>query len=1123
MSNLTIINTAFFVKSIFFLILISLFSCDKKIKKTTIKVDVKKLFITVLPKDSGVDFQNSLIESPDANYFQYNYMYIGAGVATADFNNDGLVDIFFSSNTSDNKLYINKGNFKFEDISKKAGIIKRPGFDTGVTIADVNNDGYLDIYLSRGGWIDENHQFANMLYINNGDLTFTEKAKELGLDDENRTINAIFFDYDNDNDLDVFVSNAGDIINRSQTDIIDLLALQKDPKTITLKGSDRLYNNDGTGHFTDVSIKSGILPETGFGLNPQVADLNNDGFLDIYVNNDFNIPDYVYLNNGNSTFSEGRDKVMKHMAFNTMGGDVADINNDGLLDLMTLDMNPEDYIRSKTTMGMTSIENFESMTKSGYHYQYMHNMLQVNNGNGTFSEISKMAGIGDTDWSWSLLSADFDLDGHNDIFVTNGVFRDVIDRDSNNKILATLRAKGRKPTKEDFFEYAKMLPQQKLTNYFFKNNSDLTFKNTSDEWNSGKPTFSNGAAYADLDNDGDLDLIVNNINEPATILKNNAREIENGNFLQFSLNGPSNNKFGVGTIVNLYMNDGAIQTRQLINTRGFLSAVSNKLHFGIHKDAKVLKAEVVWQDGKRQKIQTPAINTAIVLEYSNATDIPKSKKTRLSTLFSEEQFKYTHNDPYFNDYHKQVLLPHKLSQTGPAVAKADINNDGFDDVYIGGGRKQAGKLLLSTPNGSFKTTNIPDFIRDRNQEDVGATFFDADGDGDQDLYVVSGSYEFGRLPKMLLDRLYINNGKGKFSKSTTALPEMVSAGSIVVANDYDNDGDQDLFVGGRVIPEKYPFAPKSFLLVNNGGKFTIATPSLAPDLEFIGMVTDAVWTDINNDNQVDLIVTGEWMGIEVFINKNGKLIKSNEYLALKDAKGWWNKILVSDVDNDGDKDIIAGNLGTNYKFHASKEKPFHIYTNDFDFNGVQDIFLAKYYNNKQVPVRGKGCTAQQLPHLKNKIKSYNEFANSDLEGILGSRIKSALHYEVNQFKSGIFKNDGKGTFKFEPFSNHVQKSLINSIISEDINDDNINDLILAGNNYMSEVETTRADAGTGVLLLGDKKGFYKYVSNVTTGLFADKDVRNMLILNSKKGKLLLVINNNDTHKLYAVLNISKKN
>ncbi len=1116
MTRFKLSNSMVLLKTLLISTLILTSSCSETKKETKTISESKKLFTSVLPSDSGVNFQNKLVETLDENYFQYNYMYIGGGVATADFNNDGLVDIFFSSNTSDNKLYLNKGEFKFEDISKKAGIIKRPGFDTGVTVVDVNNDGYLDIYLSRAGFMDDNNKFANMLYINNGDLTFTEKAKELGLDDDNRTINAVFFDYDNDNDLDVYISNAGDIVGRNQTEVRNLLELQKDPKTIALKGSDKLFNNDGTGHFTDVSIKAGILPETGFGLNPQIADLNNDGWLDIYVNNDFNIPDFAFINNGNGTFTESRDKVVKHMAFNTMGGDIADINNDGLLDLMSLDMNPEDYIRSKTTMGMTSIKQFESMTKTGYHYQYMHNMLQINNGNGTFSEISKMAGIADTDWSWSMLSADFDLDGANDIFITNGVFRDVIDRDANNKIKQTLRERGRKPTKEDFLEYAQMLPQQKLSNYFFKNNNNLTFENVTDSWNNTNPTFSNGAAYADLDNDGDLDIVVNNINEPASILKNNAREVNNGNFIQFTINGPEKNKFGVGTKINLFLEDGSILTRQLINTRGFLSSVSNKLHFGISKDAKIEQAKIIWQDGKEQSILNPEINTSLVVNYTSAVNVATEKTSDSDKLFTSLKFNHSHSDPYFNDYHNQVLLPHKLSQTGPAVAKADVNNDGFDDVFIGGGRKQAGKLLLSKSNGTFKTTTILDFVKDKNMEDVGATFFDADGDGDKDLYVVSGSYEFSRLPKLLLDRLYINNGKGNFKKSTNALPDMVSAGSVVIAEDYDNDGDQDLFVGGRVIPEKYPYAPKSFLLINNKGRFTVETRTLAPKLESVGMVTDAVWFDINNDKQKDLIVTGEWMGIEVFINDNGKLQKSKTHSNLANQKGWWNKLLVADYDKDGDLDILAGNLGTNYKFHATKDKPFHIYTNDFDFNGVEDVFLAKDYNGRQVPVRGKGCTAQQLPHLKNKIKTYNQFANSDLADILGTRIKSSLHYEASQFKTGIFKNDGKGNFTFEPLSNNIQKSLTNSFLYDDINNDGINDIILAGNNHMSEVETTRSDAGIGVFLQGDKEGNYKYTSNLKSGFYADKDVRNLLLLKSAKGKLLLVVNNNAKHDLFLV-------
>lgn len=1117
MSNFNLSSTAFFAKSLSFITLIIFISCGEKTKDSNTKVEeVQKLFTEVLPSDSGVNFQNLLLETPEANYFQYNYMYIGGGVATGDFNNDGLVDIFFSSNTSDNKLYLNKGDFKFEDISKKAGIIKRAGFDTGVTMADVNNDGYLDIYLSRGGWKDEDNKFANMLYINNGDLTFTEKAKELGLDDENRTINAIFFDYDNDNDLDVYVSNAGDIISRSQTEVKDLLDIQKDPKTIELKGSDRLYNNDGTGRFTDVSIKSGILPETGFGLNPQVGDLNNDGWLDIYVNNDFNIPDFVYLNNGNGTFSEGREKVVKHMAFNTMGGDMVDINNDGYLDLMTLDMNPEDYIRSKTTMGMTSISSFEKMTEKGYHYQYMHNMLQLNNGNGTFSEISKMAGIGDTDWSWSMLSADFDLDGYNDIFVTNGVFRDVIDRDSNNNILGVLREKGRKPTKEDFFEYVKMLPQQKLTNYFFKNNKDLTFENITQSWNNGRPTFSNGSAYADLDNDGDLDLIVNNINEPATILKNNAREIKNGNFLQFTIKGPDKNKFGVGTIVNLFMDNGSIQTRQLINTRGFLSAISNKLHFGINNSAKVQKAEIIWQDGKRQEISNPEVNISIVVDYSNATDFVKSEDLKSHSLFSKIKTNHSHKDPYFNDYNLQVLLPHKLSQTGPGLAKADLNKDGYEDVFIGGGKGQPAQLLFGKPNSKFIKKIIPDFIKDKSFEDQSAVFFDADNDGDKDLYVVSGSYEFFRSPALLQDRLYINTGNGNFRKDKKSLPQIQSSGSIVTASDFDRDGDIDLFIGGRVVPGKYPYAPNSYLLVNKNGIFTNEIKNISPELEKLGMVTSVQWVDINNDNNIDLVVTGEWMGIEVFINKENKLEKSNEYTTLNKSVGWWNKIVVEDIDNDGDKDIIAGNLGLNYKFHASAEKPFHIYTTDFDFNGTEDIILAKDYKGKEVPVRGKGCMTQQLPHLAQKIPSYIDFANKEVKDIVGKRIESALHYQANEFKSGIFINNGEIGFSFEPFMNEVQQSPINSIVYYDFDKDGIKDLILAGNNYMSEVETTRSDAGIGCFLKGTPNNGFTYVPNEQTGFYANKDVRAIEILKQKDNTIISVINNNDSHDFYKI-------
>ena len=1110
-------SVPYFFKSIVCIFgLLLLFSCSSKPEEKESlpsKESAEKLFTSISAKDSGIDFINTLEETVDMNYYQYMYSYIGGGVAAGDLNNDGLVDLYFTSNSNQDKVYLNKGNLQFEDITERTNTKNDDGFTTGVTMVDVNNDGYLDIYVSKGGPKIYQDKFRNLLFINNGDLTFTEKANEIGLADSNRSIQTIFFDYDKDNDLDAYVSNTPDITSKET--VVDLNAIHKDPKTLELKGSDRLYNNDGTGHFTDVSKKAGLQYDIGFGLNPQIIDLNNDSWLDIYVSNDFNGPDLAYLNNTDGTFSESRDAIFKHMSFNSMGSDVADMNNDGLLDLMTLDMNPEDYFRSKTTMAMTSVSKFESMVAGGYHHQYMHNMLQMNNGNGTFSEISKMAGMADTDWSWALLSADFDLDGFNDLFVTNGVYRDVIDRDKNNEILKILKQNQRKPTDEDFLKFTKMLPQQKLKNYFFKNKGDYTFENTSATWVDQKATFSNGAIYADLDNDGDLDVVVSNINDQATVLRNNAMNTSDKAYLKVEFKGPENNKNGLGATIKLKFENGTQQVRQLVNTRGFLSSMSNTLHFGLGDNSDIKELLVYWPDGKFQEIINVKTDQLLKVDYASAVekDVVVSKE---QAIFVQMKSEYTHTDPYFNDYDLQVLLPHKLSQTGPGIAKADINGDGVEDVYLGGGHKQAGQLLYGQSKGGFSKKAVTAFSNDKAHEDVGATFFDADNDGDQDLYVVSGSYEFNANPRLLVDRLYLNDGGGNFTRSSGVIPEVGIAGSVIVPSDYDNDGDIDLFLGGRVITGRYPYPASSLLLVNDDGKFTFKNDELAPQLNGVGMVTDAVWTDINNDNKIDLVITGEWMGIQVFLNQNNKLIKSDAYKTLTDAVGWWNEILVTDIDNDGDKDIVAGNLGLNYKFHASPEKPFEIYTSDFDFNGSEDVILAIEYKGKQVPVRGKSCMTQQLPHLAQSIPTYTDFATKDLKGIVGEGIASALHYKATEFRSGVFKNNGVEGFSFEPFENKVQQSPINSILFNDFDGDGQRDLLMAGNNYQSEVETTRADAGVGNFLKGDGKGKFQYIANISSGFFADKDVRNMLVVKSSNGAYVLVANNNSKHDLFKL-------
>ncbi len=1066
----------------------------------------KKLFTSLSPDLSGVDFVNEIREDEEFNYYLYEYAYNGAGVVVEDFDKDGLKDIFFLSNHKKSIFYKNLGNLKFKRITKFAGISNDGGFCLGVTQVDINQDGLIDIYITRGGLDKSKGKFKNQLFINKGDFQFVENAEGYDIADENRGVQSSFFDFDNDNDLDLFISNTP-VLNKKTSLVVDFEKESNFEINKEFFGCDKLYENVN-GKYVDISNKAKILMDKSFGLNPQVGDFNNDGFLDVYVCNDFKSPDFLYINKGGSSFEESIKDVFKHTSYYSMGSDVSDFNNDGLSDLISLDMSPSDYFRSKTTMAMTSIPKFEKMVENGYHYQYMHNMLQLGQESGDFQEVSQMAGVANTDWSWSCLFADFDLDGYNDIFIANGIFRDVLDQDAKISTMSKLKANGRKPTKKDFLELVRKLPQQKLKNYIFKNKGDLTFQDKTDEWANLTETFSNGAVYVDLDNDGDLEIVTNNIDEPATILKNNAVELGLGQFASFEFDGPKNNINGLGVKVTLETSEGDMLTRQLINSRGFLSSVSNRLHFGISKEVEIKKATIKWLDGKSQIVTGLALNKHHKISYIDA--IKTSTKIKENkNIFKASHFGYAHKEKYNNDYKNQLLLPYKYSHLGPSIASADINSDGFDDVFIGGAFNDNPKLLFGTSSGKFREKTPKAILDDGKFEDISALFFDADNDGDKDLYVGSGSYEFSPTSRGQQDRLYLNDGKGNFLKSDDGLPDLRVVTATVKASDYDNDGDLDLFIGAGVIPGKYPQSGESYILKNNKGKFIKDENS---ELSKLGLVKDAVWKDFDNDGAQDLIVVGEWTGVEVLLNKEGKLTKATKFSSLSNTKGWWNKVLVEDVDNDGDLDVIAGNLGLNMKFHASKEKPFHVYAKDFDFNGTEDIVLAKDYKGVQVPVRGRTCTSQQMPHIAQKIPTFEEFANLGVDGILGKGINSALHYEVNEFRSGIFINN-KGEFTFQPFVNEVQSSIVNSILFQDFDGDGVKDLLVAGNNYQFEVETTRSDAGVGVFLKGNGKGQFDYVSNNNTGFYTKGDVRQLVHLPSLK-KVIVGVNDGQ-HQCYS--------
>jgi enediyne biosynthesis protein E4 len=1047
----------------------------------------------VKSEHSGISFQNTIRESPQHNHVIWDYVYNGGGVAAGDINNDGLTDLFFTGNQVDDALYLNEGNFKFKNITNN--LLKNPphSWSSGATMADVNGDGWLDIYICRFEPTNDLSKRRNLLFINNKDLTFTESAEAYGLADAGFSVQASFFDMDNDGDLDVYV------VNQPPSNNLEKLQERLNPQGCT-GYSDKLYQNNGNKTFTDVTIAAGI-ENCSYGLNVVISDLNNDGWQDIYVSNDYFISDFCYINQKNGKFVNKDKAYFKHQSLYSMGADIADFNNDGFLDIYTVDMSASDHYRNKSNMASMNTGRFQNILDAGNNYQYMFNALQLNNGTENFSEIAQLAGVANTDWSWSALFVDIDNDSKKDIFVTNGIKRDIRFVDGLNKMKKSLETNTIRMS-----EIINNFPSQKIKNYAFKNEGNYHFKNNAD-WGFGLESFSNGMAYADLDNDGDLDLIVNNVDETPFLFKNNAQQ----RFLRLKLEGSAQNKFGYGARATIFYNGSEKQMVELSPTRGYLSSSEPILHFGLGQVEQIDSLELRWPDGKVFKQKNIASNQVLTLNYKDAlaeNQIIISKKS-IFKVYNLATGAFSHQETDFNDFQKEVLLPNKLSQIGPALAVADINKDGLDDYFIGGGANQASQIFIQRANGKFQWQFLND---DPLSETTKALFFDADGDGKLDLYVAHGSNQYPTNSSMLQDMLYMNKNN-QFTPNLDALPHMLGSTGAVAACDFDGDGDEDLFVGGMMEQQKYPYPAKSYLLQNKNGKFTDITPL---DLAKIGMVRDAIWTDFDKDGDKDLMIVGEWMHITIFENVKGKLSKYNSK-SLEKTRGMWHSIKAYDFDGDGDDDYLVGNLGLNNKFKSSNAKKFHVYSCDFDSNGVNDVVLSKEMNGTMLPVRGRECSSQQMPFVAEKFKTYDEFAKATLNEIYTpEKLKSALHYEIDEMGSIYLENLGNGQFQYKLLPMEAQFSVINDFSISDFNGDGKMDVLIVGNKYEVEVETARYDAGVGLLLEGRGAGVFQPILGRESGFSVSENSRLMGNMKIGDKKIIIVGVNGGALKAFEV-------
>ncbi len=1067
------------------------------------------------PGETGVDFQNFILEDNEHNVIKNMNQYNGGGVAVADINNDNLPDLYFVNTNGKNRLYLNQGDFKFKDISDAAGVTSEEGFETSVTAVDANADGWLDFFVCRAG-PDERGR-VGQLFINNKDLTFTEQAKAFGLDDSSPCSGANFFDYDNDGDLDAYVINHPTNLDRSnqivlkrgqdgKTPIPDFVPSEK-------YDEDNFYKNEG-GKFVSSSKAVGVQ-NLGFGLSVSVTDFNHDGWQDVFVGNDFIHPDNLYINDQKGGFTDQISKYFRHGSNSTMGTDVNDFDNDGRMDVLSVDMHPMTNYRQKLLNSNNTLSRYLLLEKYGYFRSVARNVLQHNNGNGTFSDIACLAGIYKTDWSWSCLLADLDNDGLKDIHISNGYRKEVTNRDFIDFVLPETK-KVMESTDKNVLSFLNDFAEYKVRNLVYQNQGDWKFEDKSGDWMTMPGSWSSGAAWADFDADGDLDLVVNNLEEPAFIYKNLTREQNTGNYLQAKLQGSPANPFAVGASV-LIEYQGIKQYQELNPNHGIFSSVEHLIHFGLGQATQVDKLSIRWPDGKTQTLTNIPANQRLQLKWSDASGyiahlIPLTAAA--PTLFSEKNaasmgLGFTHHENQFSDFETWTLNVWSLTDLGPLLAKGDVNSDGLEDFCIGNADGYPCGVYLQKPGGGFQASSIPVFEADKKFEAHGGLFFDAEGDGDLDLFMLSGGAD-AAVDDAWQSRLYFNDGKGNFTKSVGNLPKNKALGLRVAAHDYDGDGDLDLFIGGRLVPNNWPLTPWSVVLQNNGGKFLDVTNNVGGGFEHCGMVTDLDWADLNGDGQKELIVVGEWMPVSVFQFRNSRLENVTEQFGLGKTNGIWNRLAIADLDKDGDLDLVTGNLGLNTRFTASLEAPFHCYAKDFDNNGTLDPILTYSEGGKIFPLLQKDVLVKQIPSLKKKFLYAKDFAKATMSDLLPQKdLDAALHLQCYDMETCWWENQG-GKFVRHSLPMQAQIAPVLGIVCDDFNGDGNVDLLMAGNKYRFEVETAPVDSGNGILLLGDGKGHFTWLDNPLSGFWAMREARDLAILRGPGGKKIFVVANNNS-------------